>query len=277
MITVRLVGAEGTSGKIDASTTLSPRTPRTTPRVFTTPALQRRVSSDFPTQSPFQNSNHGSGGDIYGKGGDGFITELDPTGSKFLFSSYIGGSADDRVTGVALDANGNIYLSGHTLSKDFPTAGQQAQPGYAGDSASVFRTGDAFLVEISAQALVFSTYLGGSSGDWASGVAVDGLGGVVIAGGTTSTDFPVNSGVYQAKYAGTDPQFTGTPVGDAFIARFGGAISTVNITGISNAASYVSGAIAPGEAAYIAGANIGPATLTTAQLDSQGNISSSVE
>jgi uncharacterized protein (TIGR03437 family) len=234
------------------------------------------LSSDFPTQSPFQNSNHGSGGDIYGKGGDGFITELDPTGGKILFSSYIGGSADDRVTGVALDANGNIYLSGHTLSKDFPTAGQQAQPGYAGDSASVFRTGDAFLVEISAQAIVFSTYLGGSSGDWASGVAVDGLGGVVIAGGTTSTDFPVNSGVYQAKYAGSEPQFAGTPVGDAFIARFGGAISTVNITGISNAASYVSGAIAPGEAVYIAGANIGPATLTTAQLDSQGNVSSLV-
>jgi uncharacterized protein (TIGR03437 family) len=234
------------------------------------------LSTDFPMQNAFQSSNHGSGGDAYGKGGDGFITELDPTGSKILFSSYIGGSADDRVTGVALDSNGNIYLAGHTLSKDFPTAGAQAQTGYAGDKSTLFRTGDAFLAEISAGQIAFSTYLGGSGGDWAGGVAVDGLGGVVIAGGTISTDFPSTTGVYQAKYAGADPYFAGVPVGDAFIARFGGAISTVSITGISNAASYVGGGIAPGEAVYISGKSIGPATLATAQLDSKGNISSLV-
>jgi uncharacterized protein (TIGR03437 family) len=236
------------------------------------------LSSNFPLQNAFQGSYHGAGGDIYGSGGDGFITELDPTGSQVLFSSYIGGSSDDRVLGIALDSTGNIYLAGHTLSTDFPTAGTQAQAGYAGDSSALFRTGDAFLVEINAaHAIAFSTYLGGSGGDWAGGVALDGLGGIVIAGGTVSTDFPVTStGVYQSKYGGIDPFFAGIPMGDAFIARFGGAISSVSITSISNAASYVGGAIAPGEAVYISGANIGPATLQTAQLDSKGNISSLV-
>jgi len=236
------------------------------------------LSTNFPTQNAFQASYHGAGGNSQTAGGDGFIAEIDPTGSKLLFSSYIGGSADDRVLGIALDSSGNIYLAGHTLSKDFPTAGQTAQSGYAGDSEGFFPTGDAFLAEVgTAHTLTFSTYLGGSGGDWAGGVAVDGTGGVIIAGGTSSSDFPVtNTGVYQSKYAGSDTQLAGIAVGDAFIARFGGATSAVSISAISNAASYVGGGIAPGEAVLIQGASIGPATLTTAQLTAAGNISTQV-
>ncbi len=84
------------------------------------------LSSNFPLQSAFQTGNHGAGGNTQAAAGDGFIAEIDPTGSLMLFSSYIGGSADDRVLGIALDSTGNIYLAGHTLSKDFPMAGTPA-------------------------------------------------------------------------------------------------------------------------------------------------------
>jgi uncharacterized protein (TIGR03437 family) len=234
------------------------------------------LSADFPVQNAFQASYHGAGGDTFANGGDGFVTELDPTGSKILFSSYLGGSADDRVLGIAVDPNSNIYLTGHTISLDFPTAGQAPQSAYAGDNSTVFRTGDAFLAEVdgSSHMITFSTYLGGSGGDWAGGVAIDGAGGVIIAGGTSSANFPTSTGSYQAKYGGTDPGFANTPVGDAFIAKYGGAVSPVSIAGVANAASYVGGAIAPGEALFIAGTSIGPPALAGAAFDSKGNISS---
>ncbi len=236
------------------------------------------LSADFPVQNAFQAANHGAGGDTYARGGDGFIAELDPTGSHLLFASYVGGSADDRVLGIALDSSGNMYLAGHTISTDFPTSGQPAQSSYAGDNSTVFRSGDAFLTEVSASShtITFSTYLGGSSGDWAGGVAIDGTGGIIVAGGTSSTNFPTTSGTYQAKFGGTDTQFVGTPIGDAFIAKFGGAASTVSIAGVANAASYVGGSIAPGEALFIAGTSIGPAALAGAALDSKGNVSNLV-
>ncbi|HUA84795.1 MAG TPA: SBBP repeat-containing protein [Bryobacteraceae bacterium] len=226
------------------------------------------LSGNFPTQNAFQSTNHGAGGSAYASGGDGFIAELDPTGSTLLFSSYIGGTEDDRVLGVALDSSNNIYLAGHTISQNFPTAGAQAQSGYAGDNSGVFKTGDAFVAEVSgtSHTLTFSTYLGGSGGDWAGGVAIDGQGGIIIVGGTNSSNFPATQGAYQTAYAGADSYMAGVPAGDAFIAKFGGsAAAAVSLAGISNAASYAGGAIAPGEAVLIAGSGIGPATLAGAQ------------
>lgn len=235
------------------------------------------LSSKFPVQNAFQTSYHGAGGNTQASGGDGFIAELDPAGAQLVFSSYIGGSSDDRVLGMTLDSSGNIYLAGQTLSKDFPTAGQGAQTTYGGDKDTLFATGDAFLAEVdTTHKLAFSTYIGGSGGDWAAGVAVDGTGGIIVAGGTNSTDFQVTSGVVQSRYAGNDPQLQGVAIGDAFLARFGGSTSPVSIAGISNAASFAGGSIAPGEAILIAGTSIGPATLTGAQLDASGKISTQV-
>jgi uncharacterized protein (TIGR03437 family) len=235
------------------------------------------LSAHFPVQNAFQASYGGAGGNTQASGGDGFIAELDPSGSSLLFSSYLGGSADDRVLGIALDSSGTIYLAGHTLSKDFPTAGQQAQQGYGGDNEGFFPTGDAFLAEVgSNHQLTFSTYLGGSSGDWASGVAVDGQGGVIVAGSTASANFPVTSGTYQSAYGGSDSQLAGVAVGDAFLAKFGGSTSAISLAGISNAASYAGGAIAPGEAVLIAGSGIGPATLQGAALTASGSVATQV-
>jgi uncharacterized protein (TIGR03437 family) len=235
------------------------------------------LSKDFPMQQPFQAAYKGGGGDTRFSGGDGFVAELNPSGSALLFSSYLGGSLDDRIAALALDPSGNIWVAGHTMSKDFPVtadAPQGTNSGDDGSGANLLRLGDAFLVEIGmSRKVIFGTFLGGSSTDWAGGLAVDGLGGVIIAGGTTSKDFPSSPQAFQAKYAGAD---LGIPTGDAFIARYGGSVSSVSIAGVSNAASFASGAVAPGEAILIAGANIGPANLAGAALAPNGRLATQV-
>ena len=247
------------------------------------------LSKNFPTMQAFQAQNAGFGGatnpaaiannDIF-YAGDGFITELNPTGTALVFSSYLGGSLDDRVAGVAVDGVGNIWLTGQTLSQapSFPVTPNATQMTNAGDDGSnsgVFQLGDAFLTEISpSRTITFSTFLGGASADWASSVALDGQGGVIITGGTSSTNFPATKGAYQTKYGGIDLP---VPSGDAIVARWSNAaIPTPSIAGFSSAASYASGSAAPGEALFIAGTLIGPATLATAQLTPGGAVSSMV-
>lgn len=245
-------------------------------------------SKTFPVLNAFQAVYGGAGGETNStpfsvplNGGDGFIAELNPTGTALVFSSYLGGSLDDRVIGIALDKAGNIWVAGHTLSQNFPVSPDGTQQTNAGDNGSGnanFLVGDAFLTEIgTSHTIVFSTFLGGSSADWAGGVAIDGQGGVIIAGGTSSTNFPASQGAYQAKYGGTD--IAAAPLGDVIIARFGGAAVSApvpSIAGFANAASYVGGSVAPGEAVYIAGSLIGPANLAGAELNSTGQVSSLV-
>jgi uncharacterized protein (TIGR03437 family) len=243
------------------------------------------LSKNFPTLNPFQAAYGGAGGEtnlIMGytySGGDGFVTELNPAGTALVFSSYLGGTLDDRVGGIAVDGTGNIWVTGHTLSQNFPLsqdATQKTNQGDDGGGQMLPQLGDAFLTEIgTSRTIVFSTFLGGSSADWATGIAIDGQGGVIIAGGTASTNFPTTTGAYQTKYGGIDLPL---PVGDALIARFGGAAlgPTPSIAGISNTASYVGGAAAPGEALLIAGTLIGPSTITGAELDATGKVSTLV-
>jgi uncharacterized protein (TIGR03437 family) len=250
------------------------------------------LSSNFPTMQPFQAAYGGYGGetspvtlasgDIF-YGGDGFIAELNPTGTALVFSSYLGGSLDDRVTGIVVDSTGNIWVTGQTLSQapSFPITPNATQATNAGDNGggqAAFQLGDAFLTEISAShTIAFSTFLGGSSADWGGGLALDGQGGVIVAGGTASSNFPATQGALQTKYGGIDPTLP-LPVGDAFIARWGGAVAvpTPAIAGFSSAASYASGSVAPGEALLIAGTLIGPTTLATAQLTPTGAVSTMV-
>src|SRR5262249_55852203 len=71
-------------------------------------------SDDFPTVNPLQAQRGGEK--------DGFIAKLNPTGSALLFSTYLGGTENDQVTCVAVDAGGNVFVGGLTNSIDFPTA-----------------------------------------------------------------------------------------------------------------------------------------------------------
>ncbi|MCZ6479418.1 MAG: SBBP repeat-containing protein, partial [candidate division NC10 bacterium] len=112
---------------------------------------------------------------------------IDPV--VLTYSSYLGGNDIDRGNDIFVDAAGNAYVTGSTLSINFPgTAGSLIQPnlGNAGG------TSDAFVTKINAAgtALTYSTYLGGSLGDQGNSIAVDGPGNAYVTGFTLSTDFP---------------------------------------------------------------------------------------
>lgn len=109
---------------------------------------------------------------------------IDPV---LVYSSYLGGSDYDLPFSLAVDSAGNAYITGATLSPDFPTRGAQVTP-----ASSV---GQAFITKINAagSALIYSTYLGGADPTQGDGIAVDQAGNVYVSGGTTAADFPTVS------------------------------------------------------------------------------------
>lgn len=139
-------------------------------------------STNFPTKNPLQAALKGQQ--------DIFVTKLSPDGASLVFSTYLGGSALDTIAAIALDAQDDVVLAGTTKSTDFPVVNalEPTLTGTAGNS-------DAFVAKLSADGshLIFSTYLGGTSVDGATGVAVDSQGNILVSGGTDSTDFPTSN------------------------------------------------------------------------------------
>jgi hypothetical protein len=141
-------------------------------------------STDFPTMNPLQSANGGGQNDA-------FAAKINPMGSAVVYSTYLGGSGDDQSTGIAVDSAGYAYVTGFTTSADFPIK-NPLQPDYGGG-------GDAFVAKINptGSTLVYSTYLGGSGGDGASGIAVDSSDNAYVTGYTNSNDFPITPGAFQ--------------------------------------------------------------------------------
>jgi hypothetical protein len=142
------------------------------------------ASTDFlTTAGAFQRT--------YGGNGDAFVVKLNPTGAALIYSSYLGGSASDGGSGIALDSTGNAYATGQTTSTDFPTR-NPLQPTFGGKE-------DAFVskVDPTGSSLVYSTYLGGSWVDVGYGIAVDSSENAYVTGYTTTNDFPTTPGAYQ--------------------------------------------------------------------------------
>jgi Beta-propeller repeat len=132
-------------------------------------------STDFPSKNPLYTTNKG--------GSDVFVTELSSTGS-LLYSTYIGGSSDDSGNAIAVDASGNVFVAGGTKSSDFPTKGAY--------QSTLKGATNAFVLELNAagSTLMYSTFLGGTGSDVATGLALDSGGNAYVVGSTTSTDFP---------------------------------------------------------------------------------------
>lgn len=173
-------------------------------------------STNFPTAAPAQAANAG--------GVDGVVARLNAAGSALLFSTYLGGGAEDAALAVAVDASGAAYVTGYTRSANFPLL----NPFRASSSG----TSEAFVTKLSsAGARVYSTYLGGSAGDIALGIAADDAGNAVVAGTTTSTNYPTLS-PFQAAFAGGTCSGAGTtfPCGDVFVTRFAPAGSSVTFS-----------------------------------------------
>jgi hypothetical protein len=148
---------------------------------------------------------------------------IDPT---LAYSTFLGGSADEAANGLAVDASGNIYLTGSTTSADFPTVPLQSPAG----------SGDCFVAKISADgsALDYASYLGGNSVDYCNGIGVDAAGNAYVAGSTYSTDFPVKN-AFQSASAGA---------GDAFVAK-------INSDGSLGYSTYLGGSLSDSAASIV--------------------------
>jgi hypothetical protein len=142
-------------------------------------------SSNFPTENAIQPTPAGAT--------DGFVTKFNPTGSAFIYSTYLGGAVSDVVNGVAADAIGDAYVTGWTDSDNFPMANAI--------QTTHHRT-DAFVTEInpSGSAFVFSTYLGGVREDSGTSIALDSDRSAYIIG-TTKSGFPKTPVAFQQTLA----------------------------------------------------------------------------
>jgi len=151
------------------------------------------ISTDgllFPLAGFSYNPNNSGGYDVA-------IALFDTTQTgvaSLIYSTYLGGSANDMVRGMTLDNSGNLVVTGYTLSPNFPVTADAAQHSYGG-------SGDAFVAVVNALTptafLNYSTFFGGSDGDVGYAVAVDSAGFIYVTGYTLSADFPITQNAPQ--------------------------------------------------------------------------------
>jgi hypothetical protein len=175
------------------------------------------TTDNFPTTAGSFEPNYGGGSGNNSALSNGFVSEINPGGNgsaDLLYSSFLGGSNEDAGLGIVSDSGGNAFVTGSTLSSDFPTANPY--------QASLNGNSDAFVTEVATGggSLVFSSYLGGSGDENFDSTDQAFLGGAVVldsqqnmylAGSTSSLDFPLVSA-----WEGT---YGGGPF-DAFVATF---------------------------------------------------------
>ena len=128
--------------------------------------------------------------------------------ADLLYSTFLGGGADDYTVYVAIDGTGSAYVSGVTLSSSFPTTPGAFDPSYNGGTCrtppNTYPCHDAFVAKLNptGSALEYATFLGGSDDDQAFDIAIDEAGNAYVTGVTNSTNFPVTPGAFDTSYNG---------------------------------------------------------------------------
>jgi hypothetical protein len=159
-------------------------------------------SPDFPTSAGAFDRSRNAFEDV-------FVAKLSRSGANLRYGTFLGGSGSQSASAIAIDAQGNAYVTGATGSADFPTTRGAFDRSLDGSQ-------DAFVTKLNnaGTGLVFSTYLGGGGDEQGRGIALDASGRAHVAGETSSRDFPAVDGV--------DRSFNGPLFGmDAFVARLG--------------------------------------------------------
>jgi hypothetical protein len=172
-------------------------------------------STNFPNKNALQPINHGHS--------DAFVAKLNSSGSAFIYCTYLGGRSTDYSLGIAVDRAGSAYVTGQTISTNFPTK-NALQPVNGGDV-------DALVTKINpaGSALVYSTYFGGSGADGGSSIAVDSTGNAYVTGNSTSTNFPTMNPLQPANGGSAD----------AFVAKiFIAADTTITLSSSLNPSTY---------------------------------------
>ena len=205
-------------------------------------------SDDFPVKQPYQYNLKGDS--------NAFVTKLSPLGNAFVYSTYLGGSKGETGAAITIDASQSAYVAGFTISKDFPVVnGYEYFPG-DGDFDPI----NGFVAKFSPNgaSLVYATYLGGSSVDSISAIAVDKSLSVYVTGETLSSDFPF-AGYQSTVFSGTSSAFLTklSPQGDAIIYSTSLSIETTIGTGVS---------LDPSGNAYVAGTFCSPCSETAPTL-----------
>jgi hypothetical protein len=157
------------------------------------------LSPDFPTTAGAFDTTHNGGNDAY-------VSKLNAAGSALIYSTFIGGSAADSAHMLALDNDGNVVITGPTASPNYPTTTGAYDTTHNGAT-------DALVTKVNAAgtALIFSTFIGGGSGDYGNAVATDGGRTTYVAGFVQSRNFPTTPGAIKKGSRGE---------GDAFVSKF---------------------------------------------------------
>jgi hypothetical protein len=169
-------------------------------------------SPDFPVTAGAYDTSLGD------SQGDAFVTKINPAGggpTDLVYSTFLGGGAEDWGRSIVVDGPGNAYVAGRTWSADFPTTVGAFDTSYNGQGT------DAFVTKLnpSGTGLVYSTFLGGRGNDDAWGIAIDGAGNAYVTGRTWTSTFPTTPGAFDTTFNGkpgnTDP--------DAFVTKLNAA------------------------------------------------------
>ena len=172
------------------------------------------------------------------------------------YATYLGGSRNDNAFGIAVDASGNAYVTGYTVSTDFPTTAGAFQPTFGGGIEHAFVT----KLNPTSFAVAYSTFLGGSFAEQGTGIVVDASGNAYVAVRTESTDFPTTAGAFQPTFGGSEDAAVTelNPSGSALVysAYLGGSNSDVayGIAVDASGDAYVAGITASANFPTTAGA-----------------------
>ncbi|HEX8265317.1 MAG TPA: FG-GAP-like repeat-containing protein [Pyrinomonadaceae bacterium] len=175
-------------------------------------------STNFPLENPIQANNAG--------GQDVFVSKINANGSALVYSTYLGGSTTDSGSSIALDSDKNVYLTGSTVSANYPV--QNALQLTCASCASF--QNDAFLTKINSagNALVYSTFLGGQGADTGLSLDVGSSAAPIVVGTTASANFPLQNPVQATLGGSTDAfvtKYNANGDGFEYSTFFGGSFS----------------------------------------------------
>ncbi|MCS7075183.1 MAG: T9SS type A sorting domain-containing protein [Bacteroidia bacterium] len=145
---------------------------------------------------------------------DVFVTKLNATGTALIYSTLVGGTADERANGIFVNTAGEVYFTGWTSSTNYDVTSGAYQSINAGGRDVVVTK-----LNASGSALLYSTYIGGSNWEEGEDITVDASGTAYITGYTYSTNYDVTTGAFQSTHGG------GT--GDIFVSRLNATGTTL--------------------------------------------------